>query len=448
MPIKLLRKLGKGGFGDVWKAKDGLDRLVAVKLIRSAAETMSSVLDHAKALARAHHPNVVTVHTVEKVTDPETGKRVDAIVMELIAGGTLSKRLRKAPFTREELRTVGTKIIDGLEHIHVQGLAHGDLHEENVMLDGTDVKIIDILYLDSLAVLSTQKKKDRLRRDLTSLRLMLSAMLGHSELDPSEVTAFNNLLQISSSVEDVRAAFLEVTDQQLSHDDQRRLKHAYQRVIDPNFVESNDYALALIAEIPPRLSLPLFKKIVEGRDFSAKHTTFARLLWDQLRPREAQEICKAIGERLDEDIPEGKWSRNLRLLARLGKDAWDMLSARMKIKIEKLITNDVLSGRYDIYGGGTKSGSLGTFAISLWPYFKDLQALLDNIEQMLRSGWYAQNYIGEYFLLLLPKMATTPERRRILIRAIKAAVHNDARIVCRDYEKLPKEWVKPIKKAE
>jgi serine/threonine protein kinase len=76
--------LGEGGFADVWKAQDELDRDVAVKIVRASGAGMSSALNHAKALARATHQNVVSVLSLEKVRDPDSGRMLNCVVMELI----------------------------------------------------------------------------------------------------------------------------------------------------------------------------------------------------------------------------------------------------------------------------------------------------------------------------------------------------------------------------
>ena len=85
-----LEPLGDGGFAEVWKGKDDLGRPVAVKIIREACVMMSDALAHAKALARAHHSNVVIVYRIDTVLDPNTGKEIDCVVMELIDGKTVA----------------------------------------------------------------------------------------------------------------------------------------------------------------------------------------------------------------------------------------------------------------------------------------------------------------------------------------------------------------------
>ena len=94
MKVELKHQLGDGAFGDVWLGIDELDREVAVKFIRPAAEQISDAIDHAKALARSRHPNVVHVLSVEEMIDPSTGAASTAVVMDLLRGNTLDAVLK------------------------------------------------------------------------------------------------------------------------------------------------------------------------------------------------------------------------------------------------------------------------------------------------------------------------------------------------------------------
>jgi serine/threonine protein kinase len=321
MPIRFHTKLGSGAFGDVWSAVDSLDREIAVKIVRASGALSSTALDHAMALARANHPNVVSVYTVEKAPDPETGIEVDCILMELIRGEKLAERIRGPALAVDEVRTIGLGIIDGVEHIHRQGLAHGDLHSENVMVDGIHAKLIDILYLNTLAALTTQSKNERLRRDLISLRFILQDVLFYSVLDPGVVTDFNNLLHTSADLDSIRAAFTAVTNPDSSTDTQQLLEHVYRRATDEGFVAGDEYASALMDETPRAVVFPLLSRLIEERGFDIKHEAYVRALWTALDDAEIAQIIALLNQRLDEDVPNGKWFPNLRLVARLRKEA-------------------------------------------------------------------------------------------------------------------------------
>jgi serine/threonine protein kinase len=208
MPVKLFEKLGDGAFADVWRGVDDLDRPVAVKIVRAAQLGVADALAHARALARTNHPNVVTVYRIDQVIAPDSGESCDCVVMELIAGGTLGQ-IFAAPdlLDDERVRRVGLGVIDGLEHIHRQGLVHGDFHEDNVMVGDDRVKIIDILYRETLALLSTASREFCLRRDLTGLRSLLEILLEHSILGEDAARHFARDIGARPSILDVRAAF-------------------------------------------------------------------------------------------------------------------------------------------------------------------------------------------------------------------------------------------------
>lgn len=445
MPITLLERIDSGQFADVWRARDSLDRDVAVKIIRDASEGVSNALDHAKALARTRHKNVVTVYAIERITEPASGRDVECVVMELIDGPTLEKRLSEEKFTLDEVRAFGSQIIDGIEHIHSQGLAHGDLHVGNIMMGSPDVKIIDILYRNTLAALSTQRRQDRLRLDLVSLRLILQHMLLHSQIDPSEATAFNQGLTSGSDISAIRASFLHVTNADVSRDAGRLTLHAYNRLTDENFVEGDAYAEALASETPRRIFTPLIKMLIRERTYNVRQIKYIRALWAKLQDEEIRQIVKELDIHLESDTPKGTWWPNLRLVCALKSRIWSRLSRSVRLKLEKLIVNDILAGHFDIHGVETNAGSLGTYAADLWKWFENRGELINNLESMLRQSWYTQNYVAKHFTKVLPRIASSGEEMDRIIAALKVAVENDARILVNRLSELPEAWVARIR---
>jgi len=193
MELRLREKLGDGGMADVWKATDKLGRTVAVKIVREASVNVSDALQHAKALARCKHPNVVTVFYVAEIKDPDGDGLVDCVVMEYVEGSTLRLHLKKNRITEADVKIYCDQLIDGLAHIHGAGIAHGDLHEENILISGRDLKIIDILYRDTLSVLSTLSRDARVERDLNSVRAIIHQLMLGSEIPPDQATKFNEV---------------------------------------------------------------------------------------------------------------------------------------------------------------------------------------------------------------------------------------------------------------
>lgn len=446
MKLELLERLGDGAFADVWRARDELDREVAVKIVREANVAVADALAHAKALARAKHPNVVAVLTLETVEDPSTGAQVSCVVMELLEGETLDDRLRRGKLKPDEVVELANGIADGLEHIHAQGMAHGDLHSQNVMVTAAGAKIIDILYRSSLATLSTESRATRLKRDLLSLRLLVQELIVNSEMDSAEATEFNNLLESDAQISDIRAALKKITAAEDPERGQRALDHAYSRVVDVDFVDSEAYAAALADETPDPVIVPLLKRIASEKVYDYKHRSYLLALWRRLNASQRAEVMATVGAVLEREIPKGTWWPALRMVSSLRAEGWSGLSRLVQLRVEGLIVKDVLAGHTDIYGAKKLSGgSLGTYATSLWRNFSAPQVLAENLLSMLRQGWYTQNYVGSFFMASLPAIAQATGKRNEFIAALKYAVSNDARIVVNKLDELPADWVTEIR---
>ena len=449
MKLKLIEKLGDGAFADVWKARDELDRDLAVKIIRPANVGVADALAHAKALARASHQNVVAVISLEKIPDPDTGERVDCVVMELLKGATLAKKLKGITLDVDQVKSIGLGIIRGLSHIHAQGLAHGDLHEENVMIVDDQAKVIDILYLSSLASISTETKKARLKRDLLSLRLLLQQIIIESELDSEEATEFNNLLDANASIGDIEAAFLKIVSPANSQSQARVLRHAFARLIDQDFVEGEDYAEALAETVEPSVRLPLLKLLATEKAYESKHAHYVQLLYSKLSAAAKKDFLTTLSEVIDAETPKGKWWPGLRLLSLLGTEAWNGLTPLVRLRVESLIVKDVLAGHKDIHSAVSASGGkLGTYALSLWRHFKKPEILADNLVSLLRQNWYTQNYVGSFFFRQIPAIARATKKRAEFIKAIQVAISNDARLIVKKLDELPDDWVAEIQADE
>jgi hypothetical protein len=448
MHLTLHEKLGDGAFADVWLATDQLDRDVAVKIVRPANAGVADALAHAKALARANHPNVVAVLTLEQVEDPDGAGKVDCVVMELIRGKTLAKTFQGDAFNADELETLGLGILDGLEHIHAQGLAHGDLHEENVMVTEGMAKVIDILYLNSLASLSTEMRSTRLRKDLLSLRLLIQQLIIHSELDSAEATEFNNLLESDATLQDIRAAFLKILNPESAEATERALKHALTRLTEDAFVEGPEYAAALVEETDDEVVVPLLKRLAESNSFQPRQRECVELLWERLDSEQKTEVAQCVGAILEAEIPKGRWWHGLHMLMASGREGWDALSPRLRLKLEGLIVKDVLAGRKDIHSTKkVNGGALGIYASTLWRRFSKPEILADNLISLLRQNWYTQNYVGAFFFVQIPAVALATGKRDEFVRALRVAVNNDARLISSKIDDLPDDWIAEIRPA-
>lgn len=204
-------RLGDGAEADVWRAWDSkLERLVAVKVFRPSCADNVHVLEQARALARVASDYVIKVYDFDEVEPPEPAGRHPAVLMEIFAGEKLGRRLTGGMFSRSHVRAVGLGLLDGLADIHAAGVAHGDLHDGNVLVaDNGSVRIIDILYRGTLAVLSTASREEKVRKDVRSLLAMLSEIMFHSDLDPEASQRLRRLSRDSLDIPILRGAFEE-----------------------------------------------------------------------------------------------------------------------------------------------------------------------------------------------------------------------------------------------
>ncbi|HEY6616020.1 MAG TPA: serine/threonine-protein kinase, partial [Vicinamibacterales bacterium] len=133
-PLIVLEKIGRGSFGDVYRAWDPrLDREVALKLIpENASDTASPVVEEGRLLARVRHPNVLTVHGAERI-DGRVG-----IWTEYVRGETLAAEIdRRGPVSAVEAARIGIEICRALVAVHGAGLLHRDVKAQNILRDST-----------------------------------------------------------------------------------------------------------------------------------------------------------------------------------------------------------------------------------------------------------------------------------------------------------------------
>ena len=138
--FEILEKLGEGGMGVVYKARDiRLQRFVALKFlspeIASNAETIARFEIEARSISALNHPHIATIYSMDEA---EGGRRF--LVLEYLPGGTLRARLkdyraRQEPFPIREAVKTAMEIAGGLDHAHRAGIVHRDIKPENVMFN-------------------------------------------------------------------------------------------------------------------------------------------------------------------------------------------------------------------------------------------------------------------------------------------------------------------------
>ena len=140
---QILEKLGEGGMGVVYKARDThLDRFVAIKVLPAEKvadpERKRRFVQEAKAASALNHPNIIHVYDI----DQQDG--VDYIAMEHVQGKTLSQLIGRKGLKLGEALKYGVLIADALSRAHAAGIIHRDLKPGNIMVDEHGlVKLLD-----------------------------------------------------------------------------------------------------------------------------------------------------------------------------------------------------------------------------------------------------------------------------------------------------------------
>ena len=126
--LRFERRIGAGGMGVVYRAFDvRLQQPRAVKTLPGADPVMMARLRReARAMASAAHPNLATLHSLE------LWRGSPMLVMEFLAGGSLSDRLRRGPLPVDEMLALGVALGCGLTALHGRGLLHRDIKPSNI----------------------------------------------------------------------------------------------------------------------------------------------------------------------------------------------------------------------------------------------------------------------------------------------------------------------------
>jgi eukaryotic-like serine/threonine-protein kinase len=123
----LLEKIGEGGMGVVWKARDTrLDRVVAIKVVKG--QFSDRFEREARAISALNHPNICTLYDVGP----------NYLVMEHIDGVPI-----KGPLPLDQTLRIATQIADALDAAHRKGIVHRDLKPANILITKAGPKLLD-----------------------------------------------------------------------------------------------------------------------------------------------------------------------------------------------------------------------------------------------------------------------------------------------------------------
>jgi serine/threonine protein kinase len=164
-PYRVLSRLGAGGMGEVYRARDTrLNRDVAIKI---ANESFSDRFEReARAVAALNHPNICTLHDIGP----------NYLVMELVEGPTVADRIRQGGLRLQEALGIAKQIAEAIEAAHAKGIIHRDLKPANVKITPQGrVKVLDFGL--AKATLGPEEQRD-LSRSGTGLETLTGDIIG------------------------------------------------------------------------------------------------------------------------------------------------------------------------------------------------------------------------------------------------------------------------------
>jgi serine/threonine protein kinase/tetratricopeptide (TPR) repeat protein len=187
----ILDKLGEGGMGVVYKARDTrLDRTVALKFLPShlaCDDDAGTRFEHeAKAASATDHPNIATVYDIDEVE----GKRF--ISMACIEGESLKEVIAGRHLPVDEVLEIAAQIAEGLKAAHGKGVIHRDVKSDNIMVAGDGlVKIMDF----GLAMLRGGSRVTKMGSTLGTIAYMSPEQAQGQEVDHrSDIFSFGVVL--------------------------------------------------------------------------------------------------------------------------------------------------------------------------------------------------------------------------------------------------------------
>jgi eukaryotic-like serine/threonine-protein kinase len=141
-PYEIVASLGAGGMGEVWRARDTrLDRDVAIKVLPDSLASNATFIARfereARSISALNHPHICTLFDVGHQDN------LHYLVMELLDGETLAKRLERGPLPPDQVLRFGAQIAEALHHAHRQGIVHRDLKPANIVLVKNAAKLLD-----------------------------------------------------------------------------------------------------------------------------------------------------------------------------------------------------------------------------------------------------------------------------------------------------------------
>ena len=141
-PHEIVSKLGSGGMGEVYKARDArLGRDVAIKVLSEAYPNQVSrerFNRESRAASALNHPNICTIF------DVGDSEGLPFLVMEVVHGETLRERIARGPMDLKSVLELGSQIASALDAAHTRGIIHRDIKPSNIIVtEHGQAKVLD-----------------------------------------------------------------------------------------------------------------------------------------------------------------------------------------------------------------------------------------------------------------------------------------------------------------
>ena len=189
--FQILEKLGEGGMGVVYKARDTrLDRIVAVKFLpqrlTGTEEERARFVQEAKAAATINHANVCTIYGIEEYQGQQF------IEMEFVEGMTLRARIGGTQLAERDAVSFAMQIGEALREAHAKGIVHRDIKSENIMVTQKgQIKVMDF----GLAKLKGSSRLTKTSSTIGTLAYMAPEQIQGEDIDArSDIFSFGVVL--------------------------------------------------------------------------------------------------------------------------------------------------------------------------------------------------------------------------------------------------------------
>src|SRR5262245_24130498 len=182
---EILQKIGEGGMGIVYKARDlRLDRIVALKMLsgeRLDPVQRERLIREARTASALNHPNIVTIYEVDEADG------IQLVGMEYVSGKSLAQMIRPGGLPLEDVLRYAVQIAEAAAKAHAAAIIHRDLKPANIMVtDEGTIKILDFGLAKKYVSHDTGDDKSTVEAQLTRPGLVLGTV---SYMSPEQANA-------------------------------------------------------------------------------------------------------------------------------------------------------------------------------------------------------------------------------------------------------------------